>query len=109
MAGSERPGAGVQFSPQAPPETLDGHRRMSLSSVRPDARELVFHLFGRSVHPELLDVRASFGLGDNLELFGRVENVFDTDPPAARLEYSYDPFIGTAKGRTFKIGTKVRF
>lgn len=28
---------------------------------------------------ELLDVRASFGLGDNLELFGRVENVFDTD------------------------------
>ena len=31
---------------------------MSLSSVRPDAHELVFHLFGRSVHPELLDVRA---------------------------------------------------
>ena len=31
---------------------------MSLSSVRPDARELVFHLFARSVHPELLDVRA---------------------------------------------------
>lgn len=30
---------------------------MSLSSVRPDAHELVFHLFGRSVHPELLDVR----------------------------------------------------
>jgi len=30
-------------------------------------------------------------------------------PPEARLEYSYDPFIGTAKGRTFKIGTKVRF
>ena len=28
---------------------------------------------------ELLDVRASFGIGDHLELFGRVENVFDTD------------------------------
>ena len=28
---------------------------------------------------ELLDLRASFGIGDNLELFGRVENVFDTD------------------------------
>ena len=26
---------------------------------------------------ELLDLRASFGIGDNLELFGRVENVFD--------------------------------
>ena len=28
---------------------------------------------------ELLDLRASFGIGDNLEVFGRVENVFDTD------------------------------
>ena len=28
---------------------------------------------------ELLDVRASFGIDDNLELFGRVENVFDTN------------------------------
>jgi vitamin B12 transporter len=28
---------------------------------------------------ELLDVRASFGIGNNLELFGRVENVFDTE------------------------------
>nr|WP_247712051.1 TonB-dependent receptor [Qipengyuania qiaonensis] len=28
---------------------------------------------------ELFDVRASFGVGKNLELFGRVENVFDAD------------------------------
>ena len=28
---------------------------------------------------ELFDLRASFGIGDNLELFGRVENVFDAD------------------------------
>ncbi len=28
---------------------------------------------------ELLDVRASFGIGEHLELFGRVENVFDTE------------------------------
>ncbi|HCJ45087.1 MAG TPA: TonB-dependent receptor, partial [Erythrobacter sp.] len=28
---------------------------------------------------ELFDLRASFGIGDNFELFGRVENVFDTD------------------------------
>ncbi|MBQ17905.1 MAG: DUF2617 domain-containing protein [Planctomycetaceae bacterium] len=31
---------------------------MTTQSVRPDASELVFHLFGRSVHPELLAVRA---------------------------------------------------
>ena len=41
-------------SAKAPVDPL----HMSLSSVRPDARELVFHLFARSVHPELLDVRA---------------------------------------------------
>jgi len=47
--------------------------------------------------------------GVEAELQGGVENLFDTDPPAARLEYSYDPFIGTAKGRTFKVGVKLRF
>lgn len=32
---------------------------MSVSVVRPDVSDLVFHLFGRSVHPELFEVRAS--------------------------------------------------
>lgn len=31
---------------------------MTVSLVRPDVSDLVFHLFGRSVHPELFDVRA---------------------------------------------------
>ena len=31
---------------------------MAVSVVRPDVSDLVFHLFGRSVHPELFDVRA---------------------------------------------------
>jgi hypothetical protein len=31
---------------------------MAVSVVRPAASELVYHLFGRSVHPELFDVRA---------------------------------------------------
>ena len=47
--------------------------------------------------------------GVEAELQGGIENLFDTEPPAARLEYSYDPFIGTAKGRTFKVGVKLRF
>lgn len=47
--------------------------------------------------------------GIEAELQAGVENVFDEDPSPARLEYSYDPFIGTAKGRTYKIGTKIRF
>ena len=69
--------------------------------------------FGRRVDSFFVhDIFATVDLnfaGVEAELQAGVENVFDTDPPAARLEYSYDPFIGTAKGRTFKIGTKVRF
>ncbi|XAP77604.1 TonB-dependent receptor [Citromicrobium bathyomarinum] len=69
--------------------------------------------FGREVGSFFShDVFASIDLalgGIEAELQAGVENLFDTDPPEARLEYGYDPFIGTAKGRTFKIGTKIRF
>ena len=44
-----------------------------------------------------------------MTLQGGVENIFDEDPPAARLEYGYDPFIGSALGRTYKIGTKIKY
>ncbi|MXO89879.1 TonB-dependent receptor domain-containing protein [Pontixanthobacter aquaemixtae] len=47
--------------------------------------------------------------GVDFTITAGIENIFDTDPPAARLEYGYDPFIGSALGRTFKLGTKVRF
>ncbi len=36
-------------------------------------------------------------------------NIFDQDPPAARLEPSYDPFIGSPIGRSFKIGLTTSF
>lgn len=36
---------------------------MSVSVVRPAASELVYHLFGRSVHPELFDARAALTVG----------------------------------------------
>ena len=69
--------------------------------------------FGRRVGSFIShDIFATVDLnlvGIEAELQAGVENVFDTDPSPARLEYSYDPFIGTAKGRTFKIGTKLRF
>ncbi len=69
--------------------------------------------FGRRVKSYLQhDVFGTIDLalaGVEAELQLGVENVFDREPSAARLEYSYDPFIGTAKGRTYKIGTKVRF
>ena len=36
-------------------------------------------------------------------------NLFDTDPPAARLDLGYDPYTHFAFGRMIKIGTKVVF
>ena len=69
--------------------------------------------FGRRVDSFIKhDILASVDLelaGVEAELQAGVENVFDTDPSPARLEYSYDPYVGTAKGRTFKLGTKLRF
>ncbi|ALE15783.1 TonB-dependent receptor [Altererythrobacter epoxidivorans] len=69
--------------------------------------------FGREVGDySQHDLLASFDIdmaGVNFQLTGGVENIFDKDPPAARLEYSYDPYIGSALGRTFKLGGKVRF
>ncbi len=36
-------------------------------------------------------------------------NVFDKDPSQARIEYSYDPYIGNAYGRTFKVVATKKF
>ncbi|WP_120717350.1 TonB-dependent receptor domain-containing protein [Tsuneonella amylolytica] len=69
--------------------------------------------FGRKIgsftqHDLLASVDVRLG-GIDATITGGVENIFDEDPPGARLEYGYDPYIGSALGRTFKLGTKVRF
>jgi len=38
-----------------------------------------------------------------------VNNIFDKDPPFARLDYNYDPFTGSALGRTVKVGLSTKF
>lgn len=48
-------------------------------------------------------------LGADLQLQVGVENMFDTDPPAARLELSYDPYIGNPLGRVYRLGLTARF
>lgn len=69
--------------------------------------------FGRKVRAyHQHDLIATIDLpiaGADFELTAGVENIFDRAPSAARLEYSYDPFIGSALGRTFKLGGKVKF
>ncbi len=36
-------------------------------------------------------------------------NIFDTDPPFARLDYNYDPFTATPLGRNFKVAISQKF
>jgi len=38
-----------------------------------------------------------------------IDNLFDEDPSFARLDLNYDPFTGSAMGRTFKMSVKKRF
>jgi len=48
-------------------------------------------------------------MDEDLTLTATVFNLFDRDPSAARLEPSYDPFIGNPLGRTFKVGVRKSF
>ena len=45
----------------------------------------------------------------NVVLTGTVTNIFDRDPPFAREDYNYEPFIGNPLGRTVKVGASVKF
>ena len=45
----------------------------------------------------------------NLSFNTAIVNLFDQDPPFARLDYSYDPFTANPLGRTFKIGLTVNY
>lgn len=38
-----------------------------------------------------------------------VDNLFDQDPSFARLDLNYDPFTGSALGRTYKVSVRKRF
>lgn len=51
----------------------------------------------------------SWAMPADVTLTLAVENVFDTDPAFARLDYSYDPFTGSPFGRTVKAGLRARF
>ncbi|MDP3769184.1 MAG: TonB-dependent receptor, partial [Dehalococcoidia bacterium] len=66
--------------------------------------------FGLRVKPFIShDVTYRLSLDDDLTVTASVFNVFDRDPSKARLEPSYDPFIGNPLGRTFKVGVRKAF
>jgi iron complex outermembrane receptor protein len=45
----------------------------------------------------------------DLTVTAAVENIADRDPSFARLDYSYDPFTGSALGRIYKVGLNKKF
>jgi iron complex outermembrane receptor protein len=55
------------------------------------------------------DLNVQLQLLEGLTLAGTVTNIFDRDPPFAREDYNYEPFIGNPLGRTFKVGLSARF
>lgn len=42
-------------------------------------------------------------------LTGTVFNIFDQDPPFAREDYNYEPFVGNPYGRMIKLGLSTKF
>lgn len=56
-----------------------------------------------------VDFNVQIKLMNNVTLTGTVINIFDKDPPFAREDYNYEPFIGNPLGRQFKVGASVKF
>jgi iron complex outermembrane receptor protein len=56
-----------------------------------------------------VDFTIQFRVFRELTVSGTVTNLFDKDPPFAREDYSYEPFIGNPLGRTFKVGFSSKF
>ena len=45
----------------------------------------------------------------NIVLTGTVFNIFDAQPPFAREDYNYEPFVGNPYGRMVKLGLSTKF
>ncbi|MDP3855687.1 TonB-dependent siderophore receptor [Phenylobacterium sp.] len=56
-----------------------------------------------------LDLNYRLQLPWDTTVTASVFNLLDRDPSAARLEVTYDPFIGNPYGRTFKVGVRKKF
>ena len=66
--------------------------------------------FGLRVHSFIThDLTYRWAMKNDITLTASVLNVLDEDPSGARLELSYDPFVGNPLGRTIKVGAKKRF
>ncbi|MFC4294874.1 TonB-dependent receptor plug domain-containing protein [Novosphingobium tardum] len=56
-----------------------------------------------------VDVTYRLALDTGTTIALSAQNVFDKDPPFARLDYNYDPFTGNPLGRTLKVAVSQAF
>ncbi|MDQ2893959.1 MAG: TonB-dependent receptor [Pseudomonadota bacterium] len=56
-----------------------------------------------------VDFNLQIRIQRNITLTGTVINIFDAQPPFAREDYNYEPFVGNPFGRQFKIGVATKF
>ena len=70
-------------------------------------------MVARSKSFTTLDLSAAWKFGKNSEIFGSIQNAFDTKPPVDFLTYGaigYNPLdYSGAIGRFFRIGVKHQF
>lgn len=81
-----------------------------LTSCTAPGPDCVLVTFGRRVKSNTtVDLTYRVELPSDVTLSASVLNMFDVPPSAARLELSYDPFLGSVVGRSFKIGVTKAF
>lgn len=79
----------------------------SAANVAPNCQLITF---GQTVDPfYTIDLTYRVQLPWQTTISASVFNLLDRDPSQARLEYSYDPFIGNPYGRTFKVQFTKKF
>ncbi|RDE06770.1 TonB-dependent receptor plug domain-containing protein [Sphingomonas aracearum] len=55
------------------------------------------------------DFNIQVRLAGQVTLTGTVYNILDAQPPFAREDYNYEPFVGNPFGRMFKVGVSAQF
>jgi iron complex outermembrane receptor protein len=80
------------------------------SAASPLPGSLIPISFGRSLDAFIShNIHATYETDAGATLGLSIVNLLDEAPPAARLEYSYDPFIGNPLGRTIELSLRTRF
>lgn len=95
---------------RGPTATQTGANAAGCSLANATAPGCQLITFGQPVEAfKTFDLNYTLSLPWETTLSLAVLNLTDATPPQARLELSYDPFIGNPYGRTVKVGLRKRF